>query len=216
MVACHAGTSVLPAGNAAPGGDPEVKHGVALSPKKLAFSASGAAAAKTLVASEAGYKGAFKLASTCGSAVTVAPKSAKGPKATLEVTPRKAIAKCTLTVSDAKKNTAVATISVTLTGPTSSPSPPALNVNPSSLSFDAAGASYAQTFAVTQSGTAAFKESDTCASIATVASASWKAPSATGTVTPQAAGTCAITISDAYGQSKVVSVTVTTSGIIIQ
>jgi hypothetical protein len=222
VAACHGGSSVLPPAGVPQDASaiPDKKPAIKLTPAKLAFTAAGKSAAKTIEASEAGYTGAFKLASTCGKAVTIAPKKAKGPKAKLTVTPVSNVAKCTLTVSDTKKNEAVATISVTLTGPTPTPSPtpapPALNVNPATLSFDATGASYAQTFAVTQTGTGAFKENDTCASIATVTSASWSAPSATGTVTPLAAGTCTVTITDSYNQIKTVGITVTTSGIIIQ
>ena len=212
--ACHGGPNALPSMPLTSGAipaqavDPDKKAPtLKLSVKTLAFTAAGAASAKTIVASEKNYKGAFKVATTCGSAVTVAPKKAKGPKVTLTVTPVAAVTSCTLTVTDSKKHKATATISVTL---------PALDVNPASLSFDATGASYATSFTIKQTGTGAFKLAGTCASIATVASASLKAPSATVTVTPTAAGTCTITVSDAYGQSEPVAVSVTTSGIIIQ
>ena len=178
-----------------------------LSVKTLAFTAAGASFAKPIVVTETGYTGAFKIASTCGSAVTIAAIKPKGPKATLTVTPVTAISSCTVTVKDTKKHKASAIISVTL---------PPLSVNPATLSFDATGSTYATTFAITQTGTGAFTETDTCSGIASVASVAWKAPSATATVTPTAAGTCTITIKDAYGQSKTVAVSVTTSGIIIQ
>jgi hypothetical protein len=190
--------------------DKPVKLTLKLSVKTLAFTAAGVASAKKITVTEKGYTGAFKIASTCGTSVTIASTKPKGPKATITVTPVTAIASCTLTVKDTKKHKASATISVTL------PAPPALNVNPATLSFDATGASYASTFAVTQTGTGAFKETDTCSGIASVAAAAWSAPSATATVTPQAAGTCNITITDAYNQTKVIAVSVTTSGIIIQ
>jgi hypothetical protein len=211
--ACHGGSNTLPAmpltsgAIPAPEAVPDKAATLKLTPKTIAFTAAGAASAKKLVASEKNYTGKFKVKTTCGSAVTVTPKSANGPKATLTVTPVAAVSSCTVTVSDSKKHKATATISVTL---------PALNVNPASLSFDATGAAYATTFAITQTGTGAFKQTNTCSSIATIASASLKAPSAVVTVTPKAAGTCTITVSDAYGQSKLVAVSVTTSGIIIQ
>jgi hypothetical protein len=217
--ACHGGSNALPAmpvtseAIPAPALDPDKKPKppkLLLSPKAIAFTAVGSASAKKLVASEKNYKGKFKVTSTCGSAVTISPKSAKGPKATLTLTPVAAVSSCTVTVSDTKKQKATAKISVVL------PAPPALNVNPSSLSFDATGSTYASTFAITQTGTGAFKETDTCSGIATVAAPSLKAPSSTVTVTPSAAGTCTITITDAYAQIKTVAVSVTTSGIIIQ
>ena len=211
--ACHGGPNALPSmplssgAVPAPALDPDKKAPkLKLSVKTLAFTAAGVTSAKTIVASEKNYTGAFKVATTCGSAVTVAPKKAKGPKATFKVTPVSAVTSCTLTVSDSKKRKATATISVTL---------PALNVNPASLSFDATGGAYATTFAITQSGTGAFKLAG-CSGIATTASASLKAPSAKVTVTPAAAGTCTLTVSDAYGQTKPVAISVTTSGIIIQ
>jgi hypothetical protein len=211
---CHGGPNALPSmpltsgAIPAPATDPDKKAPtLKLSPKTLAFTAAGVASAKKIVASEKNYTGKFKIKTTCGSAVTVTPKTAKGPKATLTVTPVSAVSSCTVTVTDSKKHKATATISVTL---------PALNVNPASLSFDATGASYATTFAITQTGTAAFKQTNSCSAVATVASGALKAPSAVVTVTPKAAGTCTITVTDAYGQSKPVAVSVTTSGIIIQ
>jgi hypothetical protein len=209
--ACHGGPSALPAAPLTPGAIPAPDKKAAatlkLSPTTIAFTSAGAASKKTIVATEKGYTGAFKVASTCGSAVTVAPAKVKGPKATLTVTPVSAVSSCTLTVSDTKKHKATAKISVTL---------PALKVNPASLSFDAVGNSYATTFAITQTGTGAFKQANTCSAVATVAATTLKAPLAKVTVTPKAAGTCTITVSDAYGQSKPVAITVTTSGIIIQ
>ena len=209
---CHGGPSTLPAMPLTPGAAPAVtvpdaKVAIKLSLKTLAFTAVGATTAKTVTATEKNYKGKFKIVSTCGPAVTVSPKTAKGPKATIKVTPVHSVASCTLTVSDTAKHKTVAKISVTL---------PPLTVNPATLSFDAVGNAYATTFAVTQTGTGAFKETDTCSGIVSVASGSWKAPSATATVTPSAAGTCTVTITDAYGQQKQVGITVTTSGIIIQ
>ncbi|HTA37752.1 MAG TPA: hypothetical protein VK760_01690 [Candidatus Acidoferrales bacterium] len=215
--ACHGGSSTLPATPLNSGAiqapaigseRPDVKLGkLKVTPATIAFTATGAASKKTIVANEKNYTGVLKVATTCGSAVTVTPAKANGPKATFTVTPVAAIASCTLTVSDTKKHKATAKISVTL---------PKLNVNPASLSFDAVGAAYATTFAITQTGTGAFKQTNTCSAIATIASASLKAPSATVTVTPKAAGTCSITVADAYGQTKPVAITVTTSGIIIQ
>jgi hypothetical protein len=187
-------------------GQPDAKVAIKLSVKALAFTAVGASSAKSILATETGYKGTFKATTTCGAAVTVAPASHKGPKALFKVTPISS-ATCTLTVRDAHKHKATAKISVTL---------PALNVNPSLLNFDATGASYASTFAVTQTGTGSFTEKDTCSGIVTVSAPAWKAPAATATVTPTAAGTCTITVTDAFGQSQAVAITVTTSGIIIQ
>jgi hypothetical protein len=65
---------------------------------------------------------------------------------------------------------------------------------------------------VTEAGYAgAFSETDSCAGIATVATAS-----PTFTVTPVAAGTCSIKISDTAQHFVAVPVTVTTSGLVVQ
>jgi hypothetical protein len=66
----------------------------------------------------------------------------------------------------------------------------------------------------------ALAETDTCSpaggTIATVAPASANGPNVTFTVTPQSAGTCTVTIHDAFGQTVPVSVTVTTTGLTVQ
>jgi len=204
IVACHGGPATLPSTPLSSGAVPAPEKKAAplkLSLATLTFTAVGAASAKTIVASEKDYKGAFKIVTTCGSAVTVSPKKSKGPKATLTLTPVSAVPSCTLKVTDSKKHTATAKISVTF---------PALTVNPAALSFGAVGSSYAKTFAIAQTGTGAFKQTNTCSAIATIASGSLNAPSATVTVTPVAAGSCTITVFDAYGQSKPVAISVTT------
>ena len=62
----------------APAAVPDVKVTIKLSPKSIAFTAAGVTSAKKIVATEKGYKGKYKVATTCGSAVTVAPKVPKG------------------------------------------------------------------------------------------------------------------------------------------
>jgi hypothetical protein len=56
-----------------------------------------------------------------------------------------------------------------------------------------------------------FSEGDTCAGIATIATASPKF-----TVTPVAVGTCTITVLDISQRTVAVGVTVTTSGLVVQ
>jgi|GEM_PF-3412419 len=99
------------------------------------------------------------------------------------------------------------------TAPTPTPTPAPLAVSPASLSFTASGASYAQTFAASESGyTGAFTETDTCnpgTAIATVSAASGPGPTATFTVTPQSAGSCVVTVHDTNGQTSTVTIGVT-------
>jgi hypothetical protein len=101
--------------------------------------------------------------------------------------------------------------------PSPSPSPAAtpagaIVLSPSSLAFVAAGSANAQTFAASETGySGAFTESDTCPSIATIAQTS-----ATFTVTPVAAGSCIVTVADSHQQKSTVTISVTTSGAVIQ
>jgi hypothetical protein len=88
-------------------------------------------------------------------------------------------------------------------------------VSPTSLSFVAAGNAYAQTFSASEanySGT--FTQNNTCnpnsGTIATISPASGSAP-VTFTVTPQAAGSCTVTVMDTNGQSKQLTIGVTTT-----
>ncbi|MFZ1123950.1 MAG: hypothetical protein WAN59_02255 [Candidatus Baltobacteraceae bacterium] len=78
--------------------------------------------------------------------------------------------------------------------------------------MNAVGAENAQSFSVSESyynGT--WTESDTCAT-GSVASVS-TSDHINFTVTPSAAGTCTITVSDSYNQQASVGVTVTTTSI---
>jgi hypothetical protein len=79
----------------------------------------------------------------------------------------------------------------------------------------------AQTVTVSESGyTGRFTESDNCnpysGTIASVALASTATGAATYAVTPQGAGTCTVTISDASGKSVAVGVTVSIAAITVQ
>lgn len=98
-------------------------------------------------------------------------------------------------------------------GAIATPSGP-IGLNTNGLSFIAAGSPNAQAFTASESGySGTFTESDTChpaaGTIATVAPANANGPSATFTVTPQSAGSCAVTVTDAYGQTSAVTVGVT-------
>jgi hypothetical protein len=91
--------------------------------------------------------------------------------------------------------------------PTASPGP--LSISPGTLTFN--GTAQVQTVQVTDPGTTAFTVSG-CSGVATLG-----AP-ATGsfTVTSVAAGSCTVTVSDAFGHQVTVNVGVTTFGVPIQ
>jgi hypothetical protein len=97
--------------------------------------------------------------------------------------------------------------------PTPSATPATLHVDSTALAFGATGPANMQTFAVT-GGTAPYDVSTFDPSVVTVKADS----SAAGTfdVTPQAAGTTTIHVTDANGQSADISVTVTTLSGVIQ
>lgn len=106
--------------------------------------------------------------------------------------------------------------------PSASPTPTAppsgvLSVNPTALSINGTGASYAQNVYVQETGySGAFSESDNCTSIASVAPSSGAGPAATFIVTPSGAGTCTATFADVNGNRVLVAVTVTTTGFAVQ
>ncbi|HTA38078.1 MAG TPA: hypothetical protein VK760_03320 [Candidatus Acidoferrales bacterium] len=108
------------------------KSKITVRPATLAFTAVGAAHAKSFTIIEGKYKGKFKIVKSCSTRVKLSANSAKGPSAKIEVTPVKNVGRCVITVSDANKNTAVVDASVNLgvgptptpgTTPTSSPTP---------------------------------------------------------------------------------------------
>jgi len=91
------------------------------------------------------------------------------------------------------------------------------SVNPTALPVYGLGASNAATILAQETGdTGAFSQTNTCASIATIAPASSAGPSVTFTVTGVAAGTCTATFADTHNQTAAVTITVTTTGFTIQ
>lgn len=108
------------------------------------------------------------------------------------------------------------TVPVVVSGGSPSPTPPpsALVASPTSLTFLSAGAGAAQTVTVSEvafGGT--LSETDTCSGIATVSPTQSSSPY-TATITPVGGGSCTITFTDG-SQTAPVSVSVTTSGVII-
>lgn len=93
-----------------------------------------------------------------------------------------------------------------------------LVVTPTSMNFIALGAGTEQTFTATEAGyTGSMSENDTCAGIATVAPAgSITGASVAYNVTPLAAGSCGIAITDASSQKVNITISVTTSGLVVQ
>lgn len=108
-----------------------------------------------------------------------------------------------------------------LFGPSAKPSgtpSAALDAAPATLTFTTVGASSAQTFAATESAyTGTITETDTCSGLATVAATGGTSgASVTFGVTPSAVGTCTVTVHDSYGQKAAVSISITTSGLVVQ
>jgi hypothetical protein len=100
--------------------------------------------------------------------------------------------------------------------PTPTATPAAVVPNPSALTFSATGATSAQQLTVAQTGfVGTFAQTNTCAAVASVSPAGAPAATPVFTVTPNAAGTCSITITGGSGQTVIVSVAVTTSGLVV-
>jgi hypothetical protein len=97
------------------------------------------------------------------------------------------------------------------------PPPAPLSVAPSNVQLYGTGAANALSISVQESGYAGtFGEKDTCSNVAALVTANPAGPTAAYTVTGMAAGSCSATFTDSVGQSKSVSITVTTSGFNVQ
>ncbi len=123
---------------------------------------------------------------------------------------------CSSSISTTPLVTPTATPSPTPT-PAATPAPNGLGATPATVALYGLGSGNAATITVAEtsySGT--FGESDTCAGIATVASATPLGPSAAFTVSGVAAGSCTATFSDTFRQTVAVSIGVTTSGFGVQ
>ncbi len=100
--------------------------------------------------------------------------------------------------------------------PTATPAPSALIASTSALIFGSTGASYAQTFTVSESGySGPFTVQHTCNGVATVGSSSTQGPSTQITVTPSAVGSCAITVNDGNQQAVTVNVAISTTSLTV-
>jgi hypothetical protein len=104
--------------------------------------------------------------------------------------------------------------------PSPSPAPSVLAASPMQVNLIGVGAANAQTISVTETGySGTFGEIDDCTSAgyATVTTTGTPSgPSATFTVTGEAAGECSITFSDSSSQTTSVFVSVTTTGYVIE
>lgn len=174
------------------------------SPTSLQLTDIGAPGAKTFGVSESGYNGTFTIdQSGCAGIASVSPLSGTSAT-TFTVTGSAAGGPCNLSITDDHSSTA-ATVSVTVGpfGPVS-PSPNTLNlvVGGANGSFSVSETGYSGAFAA---------DTSTCGSLITVV----QSPPGTFSVTPNAAGNCAITVNDDHGQSAKVTVFVTSGGLTV-
>ncbi|MHB8198963.1 MAG: hypothetical protein ACYDGW_11995 [Vulcanimicrobiaceae bacterium] len=181
---------------------------VRLSTSTMNFTALGASAAQPVTVWQSALTTAYAESDTCKGVATIAQTSrvALGT-ATYSVTPIGA-GGCTATFTGTANESAVLTI-------TSAPNAGGgVTANPSSLSFLAIGASYAQNLNVSQSNfTGAYSESDSCTGVVTVSVTSNSGGAAVYEVTPAAVGTCQITITGGSGKTATVGVTVTSTSV---
>lgn len=96
--------------------------------------------------------------------------------------------------------------------PGSTPAP--MQVSATTLGFSSASGN--QTVNITKANyTGALTQTNTCMGVVSVSTNSSVGPAVTMTVTPLAAGTCAITVQSGEGETATINVTVTTTSIII-
>ncbi|MDQ2818562.1 MAG: hypothetical protein M3T49_10215 [Candidatus Eremiobacteraeota bacterium] len=126
------------------------------------------------------------------------PAAGSGPNQRFNVSPVGA-GSTTITVTDTRGQTATVTVNVAPSG--------ALSVNPGSLVFDGAGAG-AQTFDASEANYTGPIFANGCNGVATVSPRTGNGQSQRFTVTPTAAGTCTITVTDNHGGVQTVSVTI--------
>lgn len=162
-----------------------------LSTGSLLFT-SPSASMQPFTATENFYTGQFNL-SGCSGTVTVAPTVGNGPSQTFNVTPE-AAGVCTLMVTDDHGGSR--NVNITVYG--------VLQANPQSLTFTDIGS---KTFVASEANYPGLIGQTGCAGVATVSPGSGSSP-VTFTVTPVAAGTCTITVTDDHGGSVPVSITV--------
>jgi len=207
LVACRS-TGI--AGNPPYGGiAPPGTQSVTVTPKTLAFTALGASAAQNVTVFQSKLTTSYRESDNCSGVATIVQQgSVSKGTATYTVTPTGA-GGCTATFTGIGSNAGTLTISSVPYG--------SVTPVPSSFSFIAVGASYAQNLDVTQVNyTGTYSESDTCSGIVTVNAASNAGGSAVYAVTPVTAGTCQITITGGSGKTAIVGVTVTTTSLGIQ
>jgi len=142
---------------------------------------------------------------------TAHPSASPVPTATPASTPSPVA-----TITPAATPTPAATATPTPVA-TATPAPgPTIQANPAALAFTSTGPGAAQQLNVSEPGyIGTFSESDSCDSVATISP--FTAVAGTPfTVTPLAPGACTITMHDTAARSVAVSVTVTSSGLVIQ
>jgi hypothetical protein len=177
---------------------------VSVSPSSMTFNELGSSAARDANVSQKGYGGTFTESDDCSGKATIAKKSDSGGKATYSVT---AVAAGSCTATFAGGNGEKGTLAVTI-APYGS-----VVVAPASMSFTATGSGAAKNASVTQTNfTGSFGESDTCASVATVAASSNADGQAEYRVTPLAAGTCTATFTGGGGATAPLKITVAPYG----
>jgi hypothetical protein len=188
------------------------RHVVTVSPATVAASAESdsrhrdATGSATFIATAVGAgSAAISISDNSGNATSI-PVTVTSPSGSPASSP-------TPTVSP----TATASPAPTAS-PTPTPPPPGvLSVNPASIQIYGTGTSNAAAIFVQETGySGSFAQTNTCSSIATIAPASATGPTATFTAVGVNAGTCSTTFSDASSQHTTISITVTTSGFVVQ
>ncbi len=181
-----------------------VPGALTVNPTSLSFNGTGSSKNQTFTASESNYSGPLSALSSNPVVATVSPSTGNGPNQTFTVTPL-AAGSATIIVTDNHGGSASVNVSVTPPG--------ALTVNPTSLSFSGTGSSNNKPFVASETNYAgSINAVVTNPAIATVSPASGNGPNQTFIVTPQAAGSTTISVTDDHGGTQTVTVNVAPPG----
>jgi hypothetical protein len=187
--------------------DVEPPGTVNVKPESLAFTSTGSGATRRADVSQNGYVGKFTESDDCATIAQLRQTANANGNASYDVTP---LAKGDCVATFAGGNGAVGRLSISVAPPGS------VLVDPSSLQFETTGSAATQKVSVSQQGfTGAFKETDTCSGIATIASSVNANGHATYRVTPVAKGACAATFEGGRKETAPLSITVAPPGSIV-
>ena len=181
---------------------------VDVKPSSLTFVTAGSGSAQNVAVTQSGFTGTFTESDTCNGIATVSEQTNAGGSASYTVT-AVANGNCMATFTGGNKETGPLPIAVNI------PPPGPVVVDPNALTFTSTGLGAAKIVTVSQSGfTGTFKETDTCAGIATVVPANAVGKSEFR-VTPIAKGDCTATFQGGNNETGPLTISVAPPGSVV-